>query len=358
MIKNILLFAIISSIGLSSFSQKGQRIAFVDMNYILENIPAYTKAQTQLDKKVKLWQLALDQKRDKITIMQTDLNNEKALLTEDLITDREEDIVIEQLELKKAEQFYFSTNGNLFLLRKQLVTPIQDQVYNAVQEIAKVRKYDYVFDKSADLIMLYSNKSNDISELVLRSIVRGEKIEKAKRKRAAANNQINGSESNSIIEEKQAKRAASLAKVEEQKAAKAKKREEQRVAIEKKRLERLKQQEKVRSQLKTNREGGTEAKKTEDKKEDSEDRIEKSTEKKAAANNKSSQINDSESNSIIEEKEAERAAALAKVEEQKKIKAKKSEEKRAAIEKKRLERLKLREELVEAKKAEDKKTNN
>lgn len=274
MIKKILLFAIVSFIGLNSFSQKGQRIAFVDMNYILENIPAYTRAQTQLDKKVQIWQQDLDQKRGEITTMQTDLSNEKTLLTEDLIADKEEDIVIKQLELKKTEASYFSTNGNLFLLRKQLVTPIQDQVYNAAQEIAKARRYDYVFDKSSDLIMLYSNKSNDISELVLRTIVRGEKATNATKKRAAVNNKspktIDG-ESDPILDEREAKRSAALTRIEEQKLARAKKREEQKVAIEKKRLERLKQREDVRGELKTNKEEPSETKKTEDKKEDSKD---------------------------------------------------------------------------------------
>lgn len=305
--KILLSAALIILLGFNSFAQKGQRIAFVDMNYILENIPAYSKAQSQLDKKVVSWQQDLDKIKGEILTMQTDLSNEKALLTDDLIQEKEEDIVIKQLELKKAEEQYFSSNGNLFLLRKQLVTPIQDQVYNAAQEIAKARKYDFVFDKSSDLIMLYSNKSNDISDLVLRSIVRGEKISAANLKREEANNRSKKKVSNvvtptprpvskttstssspnsstpqpqgtsvddkpevSVVDEREAKREAALAKIEQQKLDRAKKREDQKAAIEKKRLERLKKTQDVRKELKDKKEGDPEDKK-EDSKEEKED---------------------------------------------------------------------------------------
>lgn len=185
MIKRILFTLLFAIIGFSSFSQKGHRIAFIDMNYILENIPDYKKAQNQLNTKVQKWQQNLDGIKAEIETMKTDLSNEKALLTDDLIAEKEEDIAIKEEEFKKLENQYFSSNGNLFLLRKQLVTPIQDQVYNAAQEIAKARRYDFVFDKSSDLIMLYSTKQNDISELVLRTIVRSEKTAKANEKRVS-----------------------------------------------------------------------------------------------------------------------------------------------------------------------------
>jgi Skp family chaperone for outer membrane proteins len=291
MTKKLVFFVLSVLVGLNTFSQRGQRIGFVDMNYILENIPAYTRAQGQLDRKVISWQQDLDKIKNEIALMQTDLSNEKALLTADLIEDKEEDIVIKQLELKKTEEDYFSSNGSLFLLRKQLVTPIQDQVYNASQEIAKARKYDFIFDKSSDLIMLYSNKANDISELVLRSIVKGEKISAANLKREEINKPrvkrnaanpavINSSRPTensaidllnadedpeiSVADEREAKRAAALAKIEQQKLDRVKKRDAQKAAIEKKRQERLKQQEEIRNQLKNNQ-----VKKEEDKKEDS-----------------------------------------------------------------------------------------
>ena len=156
-------------------AQKPQRVAYIDMNYILENIPEYQNAQSQLNSKIKSWQEKLDGLSAEIEQLKTDLSNEKPLLTKELIREREEDIEIKEQELKRLEQAYFGPTGDLFQLRKQLATPVQDQVYNAIQDISKNKRYDFVFDRSSDLIMLYSNPKFDISELVLNSIVKNRK---------------------------------------------------------------------------------------------------------------------------------------------------------------------------------------
>jgi len=156
-------------------AQKPQRIAYIDMNYILENVPEYAAAQAQLDNKVRTWQQKLDVLSDEIEQMKTDLSNEKSLLTKELISEREEDIDIENQELSRLQQAYFGPTGDLFQMRKQFVKPVQDQVYNAIQDIATKKRYDFVLDKSSDLIMLYSNSKYDISELVLNSIVKNRK---------------------------------------------------------------------------------------------------------------------------------------------------------------------------------------
>ncbi len=159
----------------NSFAQKGQRIAYVDMNYILENIPEYVEAQSRLDSKVINWQQKLDALSSEIETLKTDLSNEKPLLTKDLISEREEDIEIKVKEFKRLQIAFFGPSGDLFQLRKQLAEPVQNQVYNSIQEIAKNKRYDVVFDKSSDLIMLYTNSKFDISELVLNSIVKNRK---------------------------------------------------------------------------------------------------------------------------------------------------------------------------------------
>lgn len=169
------LIAILIFISCNSFAQKGQRIAYVDMNYILENIPEYVDAQSRLDSKVKGWQLKLDVLTNEINTLKTDLSNEKPLLTDELIQEREEDILIKEKELKRLQLAFFGPTGDLFQLRKQLAKPIQDQVYNSIQTISANKRYDVVFDKSSDLIMLYTNKKFDISELVLNSIVKNRK---------------------------------------------------------------------------------------------------------------------------------------------------------------------------------------
>jgi Skp family chaperone for outer membrane proteins len=156
-------------------AQKPQRVGYIDMNYILENVPEYMNAQAQLDTKVKTWQQKLDVLSNEIEQLKTDLSNEKSLLTNELIKEREEDIDIKEQELSRLQQAYFGPTGDLFQMRKQLAKPVQDQVYNAIQDIAQKKKYDFILDKSSDLILLYSNNKYDISELVLNTIVKNRK---------------------------------------------------------------------------------------------------------------------------------------------------------------------------------------
>ncbi len=152
------------------------------MEYILENVPEYMQAQNTLDTKVAKWKNNLDKQARHIEVLKSDLANEKAILTKDLIEEKEEEIEIKQIELRRLESLYFGPNGDMFLVRKQLVKPIQDQVYNAIQSIAARKKYDFVFDKSSELVMLYSNKKYDISELVLSTIDRTRLSEEKKEK--------------------------------------------------------------------------------------------------------------------------------------------------------------------------------
>lgn len=262
MIKKVLLTSmIVLFISTASFAQRGQKIGYVDLEYILENIPEYAQAQAQLDQKVVKWQQKLDKLKTEIETMKIDLSNEKALLTDALIEERLEDIAIVEEEFKKTEMAYFSSDGDLFFYRKLLVKPIQDQVYNAVQEIGKARGYEIIFDKSSDLIMLYVSKKADISDLVLKSIVRTEKTnaraEKAKEKSEAdATPQTREltEEEQKTLDDREAKRAAAVKKSDDAKAARLKKREEQKAEIERKRLERLKQKEEAREELKKNKE--------------------------------------------------------------------------------------------------------
>ncbi|MFK8059133.1 MAG: OmpH family outer membrane protein [Polaribacter sp.] len=170
------------------WSQRNQIIAYIDMDYILENVPEYLEAQNTLDAKVAKWRKKLDEQERHIEVLKTDLANEKAILTKDLILEKEEEIALKQVELRRLESLYFGPKGDLFQVRKQLVKPIQDQVYNAIQGIAKRKKYDFVFDKTSDLVMLFSNKKYDISDLVLSTIDRTRLIDgkKAKKKEKKA----------------------------------------------------------------------------------------------------------------------------------------------------------------------------
>ncbi|NAS29370.1 OmpH family outer membrane protein [Flavobacteriaceae bacterium R38] len=168
--KTKVLLLLLSFFALSMQAQRGVRIGYIDMEYILENVVEYQEANTQLNAKVEKWKIEIEQKKSKVEQMKKDLNAEKVLLTKELVEEREEDIQILEKEMLEYQQDRFGPQGDLVIQRRLLVQPIQDQVFNAVQEIAGTRRYDFIFDKSADVVMLYSDKKYDISELVLRRI--------------------------------------------------------------------------------------------------------------------------------------------------------------------------------------------
>ena len=180
----LLLVSVLFLTGLQSYGQgRSLRVGYIDMDYILENVPEYQEATTQLEGKVQKWKKDLEKMSKEIDQMKLNLANEKVLLTKELVEEREEEIKILEDEMIEYQQNRFGPNGDLDIQRRQLVQPIQDQVFNIVQEIAEAKKYDFIFDKSADIVMLFAAKRNDISEQVLRQINRAAKREEATNKR-------------------------------------------------------------------------------------------------------------------------------------------------------------------------------
>lgn len=179
--KKLLFFTLtFFSFVLITQAQRGVRIGYIDMEYILENVPEYKEASTQLEGKVQRWKQDIERKSKAIDQMKLNLSNERVLLTKELIEEREEEIKIEEDALLKYQQDRFGPNGDLFIQRRQLVQPIQDQVFNIVQEIAENKKYDFIFDRADDgITMLFAAERNDISDQVLRSINRAAKRQEA-----------------------------------------------------------------------------------------------------------------------------------------------------------------------------------
>ncbi len=256
MTKKVLFIAVGFMITLGHYAQKPQRIAYIDMEYILEKIPDYQNNKAQIDQKVSKWQENIAEKQRELDLMKSNLSNEKALLTKDLIEERIEDIDLKAEDLRKLQNKYFGTTGDLFMLRLQSVKPIQDQVFNAIQEIAVNRQYDFVLDKSSDLIMLYSNDKYDISDMVIKSITRTEKqkdLKDKQNKSIETNDQEEKvltkaqEEQKEILETKKAeqeiKKQELQTKIETQKAARAKQREDQLKAIEEARQKKLLERE-------------------------------------------------------------------------------------------------------------------
>ncbi len=161
---------------------KTTRIGYIDMEYILENVSDYKEAKSQLEQKAQKWKQEVEAKKLNINTLKESLKTEKALLTKELIEERETEIKFQEQEMMDYQQKQFGADGNLMRQKAALAKPIQDQVFTAVQDIAEAKNYDFIFDKSSDLTMLFSNKRFDISDQVLRVLNRTEKREQLTKK--------------------------------------------------------------------------------------------------------------------------------------------------------------------------------
>ncbi|MCX7551689.1 OmpH family outer membrane protein [Xanthomarina sp. F2636L] len=213
-LKVLFLLIIVSTVSISAHAQRGIRIGYIDTEYILQNVPEYQEATAQLDNKVQKWKTEIETQLSGIEQKRKDLSNEKALLTKELIEEREEDITFEEKEILDYQQKRFGPNGDLMIQKRQLIQPIQDQIFAAVQDMAEKRKYDFVFDKSADVVMLYSAERFDFSDEVIRSISRTSKRTQAqtRQERKAADAEENLPE---IDEEQEAREKAAEERREE-----------------------------------------------------------------------------------------------------------------------------------------------
>jgi len=177
--KRYLVLLLTVFISLAANAQgRGIKIGYIDMDYILDKVPDYAEAKSQLEQKAAKWKQEMDVKRNDITKLKESLQAEKALLTKELIEEREEEIAFQEKELIDYQEKRFGPKGDLITQKSVMVKPIQDQVFTIVQDLAEVRKYDFVFDKSSDLTMLFAAKKYDISDLIVKRLSRTAKREK------------------------------------------------------------------------------------------------------------------------------------------------------------------------------------
>lgn len=174
--KTVLLFLFLST-SIAFSQSRGIRIGFIDMEYILEKVPNYAEAKNQLEIKAQKWKQEIEAKKNEINKLKEDLKVERPLLTKELIEEREEEISFQENELLEYQQNRFGPKGDLITQKSVLVKPIQDQVFTIVQDIAEQKKYDFIFDKSSDMTMLFAAERFDISDQVVRQLVRAEKRE-------------------------------------------------------------------------------------------------------------------------------------------------------------------------------------
>ena len=219
------LLTLVFMLTLSVNAQRGVRIGYIDTEFILENVPEYQEATAQLNEKAGKWKNDIDAQLNAIEQKRKNLSNEKALLTQELINEREEDINFEEKEILDYQQKRFGPNGDLFIQKKQLMQPIQDQIFAAVQDMAATKQYDFIFDKSSDAVMLYSAKQFDLSDQIIRSITRS-----AKRTQAETKAERKAAEGEELVPEINYE-------LEEREKALEEKKEERESAIEKRRQE-------------------------------------------------------------------------------------------------------------------------
>jgi Skp family chaperone for outer membrane proteins len=164
----------------SSFAQRGTRVGYIDMNVILESVEEYGKASQLLDKNIEKWKKEIELKKIQLKQFEDQLNTERILLTPELIKDREMEIKDFASEIVNLQEKRFGPQGDMIVQRSKLIQPVQDQVLTVVKQIAEEKKYDFIFDRSSSVTMLYSAKIYDISDLVIKRINRQQRIQNRK----------------------------------------------------------------------------------------------------------------------------------------------------------------------------------
>jgi len=149
---------------------QAQKYAIIDTRYILDKMPDYTQAQKQLDVIAADWQKDIDAKQASLDKMYKDYEAEQVMLSEDLKKKREDQLFLKEKELRDLQRQRFGFEGDLFKKRQELIKPVQDKVYNAVQKISTLRGYDFVLDKSEGITIIFADPKLDKSEDVLKEL--------------------------------------------------------------------------------------------------------------------------------------------------------------------------------------------
>ncbi len=163
------LFLIVCCLCLVAFTH-AQRYAIIDTKYILDRLPDYRQAQKQLDDVAANWQKEIDAMQQELDKMYRDFEAEQVMLSNDLRKKREDQLFVKEKSLRDLQRKRFGFEGDLFKIRQDLIKPIQDKVYNAVQKLAVQRGYDFILDKSEGITVIFADPKLEKSEDVLREM--------------------------------------------------------------------------------------------------------------------------------------------------------------------------------------------
>ena len=159
---------LLATVSSAAFAQ--QRIAFIDSESVLNQIPEYATVQQQVDRLAAEWEAELDEERKKVDEMFREYQARELLFTNEERRKKREDIVRAEEGIERLRSKYFGPEGELFTEQDKLMRPIQERILTAVEEIATEEGYDYVFDRSGDFLFLYAREQHDISEKVLEEL--------------------------------------------------------------------------------------------------------------------------------------------------------------------------------------------
>lgn len=162
----ILTLALIFGTGFVS----AQKYAYIDSDYILDNMPAYKEAKDKLDKLAERWTKEIEERYEVLNMKKENFAREEVLLPKEEKKKREEEIKTLETEAMQMQKLRFGVNGDYFQKRQELIKPIQDQVYEAMQAVATKRNYSFVFDKANQSNLVYADSKYDISKVVLKEM--------------------------------------------------------------------------------------------------------------------------------------------------------------------------------------------
>lgn len=165
--KKLLLAALIVATG---FTATAQRYAIIDTKFILDKMPEYKEAQKALDETAAGWQREIDGMEQDLQRMYKDFDAEQVMLTDDLRKKREDQLFQKEKAVRELQRKRFGFEGDLFKKRQELVKPVQDKVFNAVQKLAVARGYDFILDKSEGITVIFADPKLEKSEDVLKEL--------------------------------------------------------------------------------------------------------------------------------------------------------------------------------------------
>lgn len=169
--RTLILAAFLMMLGITTVKAQGnQKIAYVDTDYILQNIPEYGDAQEEINQMSVQWEKELRNLRNTLDKMKRDYQTESVLLSDDMKRKKEDAIAAKEQELVTLQMQYFGPEGELFSKRNELIQPIQEKIYNAITQVAQIKNYTFVLDKASGTTVLYCNDKFDISDDVLDEI--------------------------------------------------------------------------------------------------------------------------------------------------------------------------------------------